>query len=151
MTKKINRDHSLVRKRDAAQATLDQWSKRPFRIGSADCVRMTASHLRRLGYRVKLPPSGSYRTLNSAMKLLRAAGFDGLAAAIDATGLERIAPAATVVGDIMLMPSDHPMGALAIVIGNGRILGWTADAPEGATVLQPLEMITAWRVMPKGS
>lgn len=149
MSSKANQEHMLVRKRDAAQATLEQWRTRPIKVGSADCVRMAASHLRRLGHKVKLPPAGSYRTLNSAMRKLREAGYPTLAEAIDAMGFERIAPAATTVGDIMLMPSDHPMGALAVVMGNGRILGWHPDAPQGASVVQPLMMTAAWRIVPK--
>ena len=141
--------HPLVRRRDAAQITLDTWSKRPQKLGTADCVRMTAAHLRLLGWKVKLPPAGSYRTVNSAMKALAKAGHDSISAALDALGLERIAPAATIVGDIILMPAEHELGALVIVMGNGRVAGWHPDNPEGIVPMHPLEMITAWSAEPR--
>lgn len=142
-------DHPLVRRRDAAQVTLDTWSKRPLKLGTADCVRMTAAHLRLLGWKVKLPPAGSYRTVNSAMKALARAGYDSIAAALDALGLERIAPAAAIVGDIVLMPAEHELGALVIVMGNGRVAGWHDDDPEGVVPMQPLQMVAAWRADPR--
>jgi hypothetical protein len=143
------REHALVRRRDAAERTLRTWETRPQKLGSADCVRMTAAHLRLLGYKVKLPPAGSYRTVNSAMKALEKAGHDSISAALDALGLERIAPAATIVGDIILMPAEHELGALVIVMGNGRVAGWHDDHAEGVVVMQPLQMIAAWRVDPR--
>lgn len=142
-------DHALIRRRDAAQRTLDVWSKRSQRLGTADCVRMVAAHLRLLGYQVKLPPAGSYRTVNSAMKALREAGFATIGDALDALGLERVAPAATIVGDVMLMPAAHELGALVVVMGNGRVAGWHEDVPGGAIVMQPIEMVAAWRVDPR--
>lgn len=142
-------DHPLVRRRDATQKTLDAWSARPQKLGEADCVRMAAAHLRLLGYQVRLPPAGSYRTVNSAMKALAAAGYDSISAALDALGLERIAPAATIVGDIILMPAEHELGALVIVMGNGRVAGWHDDHAEGVVVMQPLMFTAAWRVDPR--
>lgn len=136
----------LIRRTAAAQATLDKWSKRPFRLGTSDCVRMAADHLRRMGYKVKLPPSGSYRTLASAVKALRARGYASLEAALDDMGLDRIAPAAAIAGDIILLPGADKLGALTICLGNGRAVGWHDDLPAGAAVLQPVEMSTAWRV-----
>ncbi|MBM3927857.1 MAG: hypothetical protein FJ335_05275, partial [Sphingomonadales bacterium] len=104
----------MVRRAAAAQATLDTWSKRPFKLGTSDCIRMTADHLRRLGRAVKLPSSGSYRTVNGAVKALGARGFASLEDAIDSLGLERIAPAAAVVGDIVMLPGVDRLGALTI-------------------------------------
>lgn len=142
-------DHVLIRRRDAAQVTLDTWSTRPQKLGTADCVRMVASHLRLLGWQVRLPPAGSYRTVNSAMKRLQLAGYASIAAALDALGLERIVPAATIVGDIILMPAEHELGALVVVMGNGRVAGWHDAHAEGVVVMQPLEMIAAWRADPR--
>ncbi|MDX5984701.1 DUF6950 family protein [Sphingomonas echinoides] len=142
-------EHMLIRKRDAAQATLDRWSKRAHKLGTADCVRMAAAHLRSLGYTVKLPPSGSYRTVNSALKALKAAGHDSIPAALDAMGLERIAPAEAIVGDIIQMPAEHALGALVVVMGNGRVAGWHDDYADGVVVMQPLTPLAAWRVVPR--
>ena len=119
------------------------------KLGSADCVRMTAAHLRLLGYQVKLPPSGSYRTVASAMKALRAAGHETIGDALDAMGLERIAPARAIVGDVILMPAAHDLGALVVCMGNGRVAGWHDDHAVGVVVMQPLEMVAAWRADPR--
>lgn len=116
------------------------------RLGTSDCVRMVASHLRLLGHKVKLPASGSYRTVNSAVKALKARGFASVAEALDDMGLERIAPAAAVVGDIVMMPGVDQLGALTVSVGNGRVIGYHDDA-VGATVMQPLEFTAAWRVV----
>lgn len=139
----------MVRRTAAAQKTLDTWSKRPMKLGTADCVRMAASHLRLLGYKVRLPNSGSYRTLNSATKALKAAGYKTLEAALDEQGLERIAPAQAIVGDILMLPGVDHLGGLTVALGNGRVVGWHEEVPGGAVVLQPVEYVAAWRVDPR--
>jgi hypothetical protein len=137
----------MVARVEAAQATLDRFKDAPFRYGVRDCVRMVAMHLRKLGYRVRLPASGSYRSYRSALRQLRARGYDSLAAAMDDIGLERIAPSEAIVGDILQLPGDDAIGALGVAMGNGRALGYHQDA-IGAVVVQPLEITAAWRVEP---
>ncbi|RSU58927.1 hypothetical protein BRX36_19880 [Sphingomonas sp. S-NIH.Pt1_0416] len=141
-------NNPLVRRADAAQATLDRFKDKPFQWGTRDCARMVAAHLRSLGYKVKLPPSGSYRSIRSATKALTAAGFDTVGAALDAMGLERIAPVATIVGDIIEWPSENNLAALGVVMGNGRMLAYHPDA-AGAVIVQPVEFVAAWRVEPR--
>jgi hypothetical protein len=138
----------LVDRAAAAQATLDRFKDKPFRLGSFDCVRMTAAHLRRLGYQVKLPATGSYRSKRKALELLNESGAGSLAAALDQLGLERIAPAAAIVGDIIQMPSVDELGALTVSMGNGRVLGYH-EAAVGACVMQPKDFGSAWRARPK--
>ena len=135
----------MLRRVNAAQATLERFKDKPFRLGVNDCARMVATHLRKLGYKVKLPPAGSYRSWRSARKALDARGFKDLGAALDALGLERIAPAAALVGDIMEMPAEDELGALSVVLSNGRVLGYHQETP-GAVVMQPQQMVSAWRV-----
>lgn len=146
-------DHPLTLRVAAAQASLDQWRNKRWRMGEADCVRMTASHLRRMGYPVRLPPKGSYRTARAALEQLEARGFSSLGQAMDAMGFERIAPASAIAGDVVEIAGDdsEDLSALVVALGNGRVVGWHPDAP-GATVLQPIShMITAWRIEPKVS
>jgi hypothetical protein len=142
-------DHALIRRRDAAQATLDAWSDRPMRLGRADCVRMAASHLRLLGYQVRLPAEGSYASVRTALRKLQERGYGSLAEALDGVGLERVAPAATIMGDVILMPAEHELGALVVCMGNGRVAGWHDDHAGGVVVMQPLMMTAAWRVDPR--
>jgi len=134
----------MVRRRDAAQATLNRFKDVPLRLGRNDCVRMAAYHLRKLGHRVKLPASGSYASAKAGKKLLAAMGHADLAAAVDAHGLERIPPAAAVVGDIVMLPGEEGLGALCVAMGNGRVVGYHQDA-RGAVVMQPTEFEAAWR------
>lgn len=135
----------MTRRVAAAQRTLDEFKDQPFRLGVRDCVRMTAAHLRRLGHAVRLPPQGSYRSRKAALKLLAERGYADLAAALDGFGFERITPAAALVGDVVQMPAVDELGALAIVLTNGRVIGFHEDA-VGAVVLQPVRIAAAWRI-----
>lgn len=135
----------MIRRVEVSQATLNRFKDKPFRFGLNDCVRMTAHHLRRLGYRVSLPNAGEYRSRRAAVRLLKARGYDTLAQALDGLGLESIAPAAAIVGDIVELPAADELGALTIAMGNGRVLGFH-EAVAGATVMQPVSPIRAWRV-----
>lgn len=144
-TAAVELQHEMVRRVAAAQATLQQFRDKPFKFGDRDCVRMVAAHLRRLGHRVKLPAKGSYASARSALKVLRDRGHDTLADALDAMGLERIPPANALVGDIVQGDSGDALGALGVVLGNGRIVGFHEHA-AGATVLQIEKMAAAWRV-----
>lgn len=137
---------AMVLRAAAAQKTLDTWSTRPLKLGTSDCVRMAAAHLRLLGRKVKLPPSGSYRSVRGAVKALRAAGYASLREAVGAQCLQEIAPAAAIVGDIMMLPAVDELGGLGVCLGNGRVLIYHEEIGTGAVVAQPIEMVTAWRV-----
>lgn len=138
----------LERRVAAAQATLDRFKDHPFAWGKFDCVRLASYHLRQMGYRPKVPPTG-YKSLRSAKAALVKAGFDTLAQALDAMGLERIAPAASLVGDIVQWPSENDLiGALGVQLGNGRTVAYHPAAP-GAVALQLEQWVAAWRVHPK--
>jgi hypothetical protein len=95
---------------------------------------------------VKLPSSGSYRSVNSALMALRARGYDSVEAALDDMGLQRIAPAAAIVGDLLMLPGVDKLGGLAISLGNGRVVAYHEDV-AAAAVLQPIEYVAAWRTL----
>lgn len=136
----------MVRRVTAAQATLDRFKDRPFAFGKDDCARMAVFHLRRFGMKPRIAKAGSYSTLLGARRALARAGFTSLADAVDAQGLLRTEPASAVVGDLLMLPGCDELGALAVALGNGRVLAWHEDA-AGACVLQPVEFVTAWRVL----
>lgn len=136
----------MTRRVAAAQATLDRFQGRPFAFGKDDCARMVLFHLRQIGLKPRNAKAGSYSTLLGARRALARAGFATLAEAIDAQGLLRIPPAAAVVGDLLMMPGVDDFGALAVALGNGRVIAWHEDA-EGATVLQPVEFVAAWSIL----
>lgn len=126
-------------------ATIARFQHQPFKLGKNDCVRMAAYVLRKRGYRPQLGKAGTYTTLVGAKRALKRAGFDTIAEALDALGLTRIAPAAALPCDIIMVPGEGPLdGALHVAVGNGRTLAYHADI-DGADILQPIEFIAAWR------
>ena len=136
----------MIRRQQAAQAAVDRFKGQPWQLGKNDCVRLAAFVLRKMGHRPQLGKAGTYTTGPGAMRALKRAGFDTLAEALDALGLERIAPAAARVADIVMLPGQAPLdGALTIAVGNGRVLGFHEDMGV-AEILQPVEYIGAWRL-----
>lgn len=135
----------MIRRQQAAQATVDRFKGQPWQLGKNDCVRMAAFALRKMGHRPKLGKAGTYTTGAGALRALKRAGFNSLAEALDALGLARIPPAAALPGDIIMIPGEAPLdGALTVAVGNGRVLGYHEDA-TGAEVLHPVAFIAAWR------
>lgn len=139
----------LIKRRDAAQATLDKFSGVPFHYGHQDCARMVTFHLHKLGVALAITKAGRYSSALGAQKALKRLGFAKLSEVLDAHGLERIAPAQAIVGDIIEMPGLEGPGALVVAMGNGRVLGYHENV-IGAAVLQPIDMLAAWRSIPHG-
>ena len=137
----------IERRVAVTQATVDRFKDQPFKWGKNDCGRMVAFHLRKLGYGMKMAKAGSYSSALGARRALKRLGFTDVLEAVDSYGLARIAPAAVVVGDIVALPGDSNMGALAVSVGNGRVLAYHEDA-DGATIVQPVEFLAAWRAEP---
>jgi hypothetical protein len=137
---------SLQKRVAAAQATLDRFKDQPFKFGKHDCAQLVRWHLRAIGKPAKVAAkAGSYHSLAGGMRALQKLGYKDLIAAMD-DHFERIPAAAALPGDVIAMPGIEGPGALTIALGNGRVVGYHEDAP-GATVLQPIEMITGWRVI----
>lgn len=138
----------LERRVAAAQLLLDEFRDRPFSWkNQCHCVRICATHLRRMGYRPPLAKAGAYSSARGAVRALERSGYASLADALDALGLPRIPPASAVVGDIVELPGEAPFGAMTVAVGNGRVFGFHEDA-AGATVMQPHLYVAAWRVEP---
>jgi hypothetical protein len=135
----------LVLRQQAAQATIDRFQGKPLQLGKNDCARMAVFCLRQLGVKFSLLKIGPYKTEIGAAKVLRDLGFASITEAVDALGLPRIAPAMCLPGDVMTLKavgSDDV--ALAVAVGNGRVLGFWETAGVCA-VFQPVEYGTAWR------
>lgn len=135
----------MIRRQQAAQATVARFKGQPHQFGKNDCVRMAAFVMRRMGHRPQLGKAGAYSSLKGAMAALKKAGFSDLAAALDSLGLQRIPAAAALPADIVMIPAVAFDGQLTIAVGNGRVLGWHEDI-ETAEILQPVEFVAAWRV-----
>lgn len=139
----------LLAQRDAAQATLDQFIGKPFEWGRYDCAKMVIFHLRQLGISLSISKAGRYSTAIGAVRAVKRLNFSTLAEVLDDRGLVRIPPASRIAGDIVEIPGTEGPGSLTISVGNGRVFGYH-EALVGADVLQPLEMLAAWRPLANG-
>lgn len=136
----------MLRRRDATQATLAWFAKRPFDWGkAATCVHMIRRHITKLGHRP--PPMPAFRSALGAKKALQGKGWGSLSEMMDGV-LPAIPPAHAVLSDVVELPSDDAVfGALCIVIGNGRVMGYFEGAGDMLTVMQPLAPpLRAWSV-----
>ncbi|SFS42172.1 DUF6950 family protein [Brevundimonas viscosa] len=135
----------MIRRVEAVQATIDRFRDKPLKLGTDDCVRMAAFALRKQGVRASLLKAGSYSSEAGARRVMKRLGYETLAEAVDALGLPRIAPAMALPGDILTLPAaDGSDLALAVAVGNGRVLGFW-EAAGVCTVFQPLRYDAAWR------
>lgn len=139
----------LVVRKKATDATLEKFGGRPFALGSVDCAKMAAFHLRQFGHKIRLSKAGQYKTVLGAKAALRRMGYESLVEAMDGHGFERIAPAAALLGDVISLPAEHDLAGLGIWLGNGNALAFH-EAHDGLVVLMPtpdaLRSAIAWRV-----
>lgn len=136
----------LVRRQMATTATMERFRGKHFAWGSVDCAKMVAFHLKQFGIKVRLSKAGQYKTALGAGAALKRLGFDSLPAAMDGHGFERIAPAFALTGDIVSFPSDHPIGALGIVTGNGNMMAF--HETEQCPVVMSMNVIDhCWKVI----
>lgn len=139
----------MVRRVAAAQAAVKAFLGKPLDWGKTDCVRMVACDLKHLGHKPRLSRGGYYKTPLGARKALKRAGFASLEAALDDLGLPRIGYAAALPGDICALSSGEDWPGLAVALGNGRILAFSA-AHGVCAVGQPRpdEILTVWKAGP---
>ncbi len=136
---------TLLQRREVTQATLDHFAAKPFdwRAG-ATCVHLVRRQMIGMGHRP--PPMRAFRSALTAKRALQSKGWKDLAHMMDSL-LSAIPPARAILGDIVEMPSDdETFGALAVVMGNGRIMGYLGES-DLLTIAQPIvSPIAAWRV-----
>lgn len=137
-------EHVLILRRDAAQATLARFEGEPFAWGQFDCAKMLAFHLRQMNLSPATAKAGRYTSAIGARRALTRIGARSLADLLDRR-FARIAPAAALIGDVVALPSTGRLDAIGIALGNGRLLSYHEDA-AGAVVVQPVEMLAAWRI-----
>lgn len=133
----------LRRRQSAVQATIDRYDGKPFVWGTRDCVRVASWHVRQLGHRASVLKGRRYTNALTAARTLKSLGFETLEAGVDSLGFPRIAPAMALDGDLIAIPAEDGTAALAIAVGNGRIL----VAAEGRWGIGTASAyLTAWRV-----
>lgn len=136
----------IERRRRAVQATADVFQDHPFEWGKYDCAKMVLAHLRNLGIRIKVRKAGEYHSAAGARAALKRLGFDSLDAIADAH-FERIPAASAILGDLVLVDADSPIGALGIHLGNRSVMVYHEDAPGGPIAGRLEEAKGAWRVI----
>jgi hypothetical protein len=135
---------AILKRREVTQATLDHFASKPFDWRSgATCVHLVRKQLVGMGHRP--PPMKAFRSALTAKKALQSKGWADLAEMMGSL-LTSVAPARAIIGDIVEMPSDDDtFGALAVVMGNGRIMGYLGET-DLLTIAQPLVVpLAAWR------
>lgn len=137
---------TMIRRTRAAQACIDRFAGKPYAPGTRDCVKLAGHAMHKLGRKVGLTKGLRYASEAKGAAVMRQLGFKNLPEAVDAAGLERIAPASALPGDIIALETDADSifgCALTVAVGNGRVLGFQ----EGVcVVMQPHSYLTAWRV-----
>lgn len=129
---------------NATSATFDRFNGKPFALGSNDCARMVAFHLKGLGFKPSLLKAGAYSTEVGARRALQRMGVSSLSEIMD-KHFPRIAPAEARTGDVMCGPGDGGTGdAMAIRLHRHNALGFL-DGVCGEVVIN--DYVAAWRVV----
>jgi hypothetical protein len=135
-----------------AQHALDTFRGKPFAWGTMDCARLAAHVLKAAGYKPNLSQFGDYRSDRAAARALKRRHFANVVDWIDSVkGLERIAPAAALPADLIAFPGEGGWHALAVVLGNGRVLAFTETVDAGACSILEANLgaaVAAWKVTP---
>lgn len=140
----------LTERKKRTEKTLSKFRGRGFKWdGGATCIHLFRTHLKNMGHKVPVVPR--FTTALGAKRAMDAAGFKDLEAIADSL-LERIPPAAMLIGDIAILGSDPffdenmLFDAFVISAGpGGKVFGWHPDSPVFANLV-PLQIEKAWRV-----
>ena len=129
----------------ATEATFARFNGQPLILGATDCARMTAFHLRQLGFKASLLKAGSYSTPVGARRALKRLGVSSLAEIMDQHFPRWDAPAEARVGDICCVAGEGGMGdAMQVVLHRNNVLGFL-DGVCGEIVNH--QYTAAWRVV----
>lgn len=123
-----------------------KYRDRPFAWGKVDCAKVVAYHLKQLGYPIRISSIGSYTSALSAKRRLAAQGYANLGEMADGIGLTRIPYARMLLGDVVELEGDDPIGSLFLYAGNGNIFGFHELHPALVS-LQPITILRAWSVL----
>lgn len=152
----------LIRRHVATEATLRRYRRRDFDWKTmTTCIGMAWWHLRKIGR--KPPKIPQYRSPLGALRVLKQLGCADCGELVGRVpGLERIAPAQMMMGDLCLVTSSPAVGeeglpgaealaaigTVAICAGPQKIFGWRADQGSRLVVLDVafVDIKQAWRV-----
>jgi cell wall-associated NlpC family hydrolase len=144
--------HVLVVRVAIAQAALDAFVGRPFAWGTSDCAGLASFVMTRAGLKPNLAQFGHYRSDRDALRALRTRKMKTVLDWVDSVkGVRRITPAAALPGDLIAFPGEGGWHGLTVYLGNGRVLGYTEAAADGACSIIAAKMEfaeAAWSVPP---
>lgn len=130
----------------ATQTTISNFKDKPYILGSGDCAKLVIDHLYNMGKPIiSNKDIKKYKSILSAKTAIKkATGHNNLIDFMSAN-FETIAPAAAILGDVVAMEAEHPIGCLSIFVGNATVFAYEADNeyPVYGRIIKP---ITAWRV-----
>jgi hypothetical protein len=142
----------LQRRVDIAQEALEAFMGKPFAWGTNDCARLADHVLRAAGYKPNLGQFGTYATDRAALRALKRRHMGTVLDWMDSVpGLARITPARALPADLIAFPGEGGWHGLTVYIGNGRVLGFTEMAEDGACSIIAARMVfavAAWSVVP---
>jgi hypothetical protein len=134
---------NIIQRRNLVDAVLAEFGNDPFKWGERDCGKMVIWHVRNAGFMVA--SDGAWTNERGLLKWIKRNGGSG-AACLDGWGLERIAPARVLPGDVVEVEgSDTPVGSFGIVLGNGRVIAYH-EAVQTLAVIQPAALKAAWSI-----
>jgi hypothetical protein len=138
-----------IRRAGAAQACMTLFAGQPMDWKARrHCGRLAAQAMMRMGHSAKLLNACRATTLRGVLAYLKRNKFASLVDLMDATGLERIAPAMARPGDIVALPSQPGDGfgcSLTVALSDGRVL--MANELTGRfEPVTPHVFVAAWRV-----
>jgi hypothetical protein len=138
--------HPIILRGQVAQTLVDKFYRRDFSLGSADCAHLISECLVAMGHEDPLAKVPAYHDYRSAKKALKRSGINSFCEYLDAR-FERIAPAMTLPGDIVGLPTEYPETydvALGVALGQGRVLAFHEVADHGPVSV----CVAAWRIPP---
>lgn len=139
----------MIRRAAATQACMDLFAGRTNDLAERrHCGRLAAQSMMRMGRSAKPLNACRATTLRGILAYLKRNGWDSLVDLMDATGLERIAPAMARPGDIIALPSAPNDGfgcSLTVALSDGRVLA-SNPATGLFEPMTPHLFVAAWRV-----
>lgn len=136
----------IERRARAAQACIDRFYGKPLKLGTRDCAKLVAHDLHVLKVKVPFLKGVEWSSDLSGARALKYLGFKSLIDATDSMGFARIGHASALPADIIALPTESPLGALGVYLGNGLVLGFHEDSPNCEQIVLE-QSVCAWRVL----
>jgi len=143
----------ILKRARAAQACVDRFSGKALDMAKDHCAALALHDLHVLGIPVPFLKGVRWRRAANPVRLLRRVGFESLIEAVDALGFRRIGYASCRPADLVALPTESPLGSLAVHVGQNSVFGWHDgdDAPVIIDLGLAAEIwgehpIIAWRV-----